>query len=88
MRKLIPMTDYVLEQDEIKNVYDSMKFYNCLNYANFLKQPLEIKIILEIFDGFNLENAQMVMLSGSLRTVEDLIQYNLTLTQETYERYF
>lgn len=39
--KLQPMTDYVLEQNKKS---DSMgnSFWKCLNYANFLKQPLKL----------------------------------------------
>jgi len=41
MKKLIPMTDFVLEQNE-SELTTRHCFIICLNYAKFLKQPLEL----------------------------------------------
>lgn len=42
MKKLIPMTDFVLEQREHQNKIDSNVLTVIYNYANFIKQPNEL----------------------------------------------
>lgn len=42
MNKLIGMTDFVLERDKREEVCRE-DFIKCRNYANFLKQPLELR---------------------------------------------
>lgn len=42
MNKLIPMTDFVLEQKEHQNKIDSNVLTVIYNYAKFLKQPLKL----------------------------------------------
>jgi len=53
MNILIGMTDFVLEQN--KNLLTTREcFINCLNYANFLEQPLELWMFVpcKLIDGF------------------------------------
>lgn len=52
--KLISMTDFVLEQDNIKNVNDAIKFNNCLNYANFIKKPLKLEMFVPCDENGNI----------------------------------
>jgi len=72
--KLISMKDFVLEQDNIKNVNDAIKFNNCLNYANFIKKPLK----LEMFVPCSNENGLPLSLEGLIDSgfVLDEIEFN------------
>ena len=41
--KLIPCSDFVLQQPESsRERNNAIKYWNCMNYAKFLKQPLEL----------------------------------------------
>ena len=40
--KLISMTDFVLEQEKYLDITNKKKLELIINYANFLKQPLEL----------------------------------------------
>lgn len=42
MKKLIEMTDYVLEQWNRAGIEELQKYYNIAKYAYFLKQPLTL----------------------------------------------
>jgi hypothetical protein len=44
--KLISMTDFVLEQKSNLDFNPSNKWKDCLNYANFLNQPLKLEMIV------------------------------------------
>jgi len=52
--KLISMCDFVLYQDNSKNDFVDFKI-KILNYANFLKQPLELWMFVPCDDGNVLE---------------------------------
>lgn len=73
MEKLISMVAYVLDQ---QNKSDSMgnSYWNCVNYANFLKQPLT----LGMFVPCSKENGQPLSLYGIIDKgglVLDVIEY-------------
>ena len=55
MKKIISMTDFVLEQNkEVKSQTEqSRAFYHCYNYANFLKQPLELWMFVPCDEDMN-----------------------------------
>ena len=55
MKKLIPMVDFILEQNEIHYTIQSEEqaFYIIVNYANFLKQPLELWMFVPCDDNGN-----------------------------------
>lgn len=49
--KLIPMTDFALEQEKKFNQWEktfdsSNSFWKCIKYANFLKQPLKLEMFV------------------------------------------
>ena len=58
MKKLIPMVDFILEQNEIHYTIQSEEqaFYIIVNYANFLKQPLELWMFVPCDDNGNVIN--------------------------------
>jgi hypothetical protein len=108
--KLISMTDYVLEQEKYLDITNRQKLEHIINYANFLKQPLELwmfvpcdlegNVLIEpieqnpiywskeyqqakervLFEGFDLRDYNLLMIQ-KLKTIEDLIPHNLTLTE-------
>lgn len=51
--KLISMTDFVLEQDEINGGFGQDEIDNVLEYANFLKQPLELGMFVPVDEDGN-----------------------------------
>jgi len=51
MKNLISMTDFVLEQ---KDSYYNQRFFKIENYANFLKQPLELWMFVPCDDDGNI----------------------------------
>lgn len=52
MKRLIGMTDYVLEQDKTSNSMGE-SFFKCRNYANFLKQLLTIGMFIPTDENCN-----------------------------------
>ena len=59
--KLIPMTDFVLEQSKNKPFVE--RFTNCENYANFLKQLLELWMFIPCDDDGNILEEKMIFAS-------------------------
>lgn len=55
MKKLISMTDFVLEQKLMLNIqgYEKKFISNVSNYANFLKQPLELEMFVPVDEEGN-----------------------------------
>lgn len=56
--KLISMTDFVLEQTELLYEKNQSKLiHNIVNYAQFLKQPLNLEMFVSedkvLFEGFD-----------------------------------
>jgi len=53
--KLISMRDFVLEQDALSDVDKNPIFHfcRCIDYANFLKQPLTLGMFVPCDDGGN-----------------------------------
>lgn len=51
MKNLISMTDFILKQDKYKNKFYELK--SIQNYANFLKQPLELWMFVPCDDNGN-----------------------------------
>jgi len=64
--KLIPMTDFVLELKGNLDSNPSNKWKDCLNYAKFLKQPLELGMFVPCDeDGNVVEKPEETDLNGS-----------------------
>jgi hypothetical protein len=63
--KLTSMTDFVLSQNkEPKTQQEQSKaFYNCCNYANFLKRPLELGMFIPCDDNGNVLEEKMIFAS-------------------------
>jgi hypothetical protein len=117
--KLISMTDFVFNQDEINGGFGQEEIDKVWNYAKFLKQPLILgmfvpcdfngnilpdcnkyiscekgmnyglakeRVLFEEFKWDNREFAQNKQLQRfdeeliKNKTIEDLVKYNLTLT--------
>jgi len=54
MEKLIPMTDFVLEQDGKFNNYETeLELQVIHNYARFIKQPLKLEMFVPCDEGGN-----------------------------------
>lgn len=44
--KALLMTDFVLEQKKDESIDNSERYWNCEEYANFLKQPLKLEMFI------------------------------------------
>jgi hypothetical protein len=69
--KLISMTDFVLYQDN--NDLSEYKIESIFNYANFLKQPLELWMFVPCDDDGNV--LEYPVLKQNKRTVEENVAY-------------
>ncbi|MBQ0140396.1 MAG: hypothetical protein KBT36_14015 [Kurthia sp.] len=90
--KLISMTDFVLEmvkQTEIKTY--EWYFLKVFDYAQFIKHTLTLDMFIgdkALFEGFYLNDGYVCFKDGfidvvediELYTIEDLLEYELTLT--------
>jgi hypothetical protein len=77
MEKLIPMTDFVLEQYSFdEQLYrDTLK--NIVNYANFLKQPLTLGMFVPCDeDGKPLEEIKDQEYPNNVEYSEEIEQYD------------
>ncbi len=57
MKKLISMTSFVFNQNEVLQMYKNhdkgVLFERCINYANFLKQPLNLGMFVPVDEKGN-----------------------------------
>lgn len=83
--KLISMTDFVLEigkQTEEKTY--AWYFLKVTKYTTFLKQPLTLDMFIgdeALFEGWNINKRHPLNWR-----VEDLVDYDLTLTQKAIKQ--
>jgi hypothetical protein len=85
MENLISMTDFVLEQEitiEVQSLTDqwelrSSKFHRILEYAKFIKQPLQVSMFLPCdYKGNVLEESAMFKILGDVDNDLEQLQYN------------
>ena len=77
MKKLISMTDFVLEQEKDVNLGFKQFTKNVYNYANFLKQPLELWMFVPCDeDGNVLEERLIENYENDFGLISDFKNYN------------
>jgi hypothetical protein len=83
-KKLIPITEYVLELDTI-DIPDHKKFASAINYANFLNTPLTLGMFVPVDNNgnvleepnFNLTSLSNDVKIGKWREAEKKVLFNV-----------
>ena len=71
--KLISMTNFVLEQKENNKIDLQQRFINSYNYANFLKQPLDLGMFVTCDEHTKLEKVLFCNFKYSINTIKEII---------------